>query len=155
VFPGLETLGPPTDDSFLTVAPYAYSRQWMFDKLIYKCPSRIQMDTDSLLVSYGDYKNILVDNDLHENRVSTVYGIRPKVYGIYGPKETVKTKYKDMSKKAKILPAKLDISKCDLFKCFTNKLCEDEKPLHNDAPLLEPVSENHKFNMFRGIENKK
>jgi hypothetical protein len=53
---------------------------------------------------------------IHENRVSTVYGIRPKVYGIYGLTEGVKTKYKGMSKNAKILPAILDISKCDLFK---------------------------------------
>jgi hypothetical protein len=161
------------------------------------------MDTDSLLVSYEDYKVLLEDPDLepylhkkpwsqaefgdfedefwdefgteaiktvfnpgdmnewkqnatetqidqcygwiHENRVSTVYGIRPKVYGVYGPKEPVKTKYKGMSKNAKLVPEKLDISTADLFKCFTNKLCEDGNPLHNDAPLLEPVSQNYKF----------
>jgi hypothetical protein len=160
------------------------------------------MDTDSLLVSYEDYKVLLEDPDLqpylhkkpwsqaefgdfedefwdefgneaiknvfnpgdmndwkqnatetqidqcydwiHENRVSTVYGVRPKVYGIYGPTEVVKTKFKGLSKNAKILPATLDISTCDLFKCFTNKLI-DNNPMHNDAPLLEPVSENYKF----------
>ena len=63
------------------------------------------------------------------NKVSTVYAVRPKVYGIFGPTEPVKTKFKGLSKNAKLLPETLDISKCDLFKCFTNKLCEDNKPL--------------------------
>ena len=82
---------------------------------------------------------------IHRNRVSTVYGVRPKVYGIYGRTGAVKTKFKGLSKHAKLVPETLDISSTDLFKCFTNKLCEDGNPTHNDAPLLEPVSENYKF----------